>query len=231
MNVIFCGNPHPLPVYPGEPDWPAATWGGNARVYVLPTVYVMGGLFQVNPNFGGNSGWFWFEHGTTGLSVPLEVGWTPSFGPDQLVGHYKVGFDEDTSTYPDLFVSTNGLPIALSGLPGQPHNGRRMYYVLVDQMLVRTGKGDTDGLIAFGGFVHADADVSPLENQVFGGLYSNAAFYRSSAGLAGLRGELVSSERGADRNPAARAGAQRAADRRRARNAVGRAIARGGAGG
>jgi porin len=94
-----------------------------------------------------------------------------------LVGHYKVGFDEDTSTYPDLFLSTNGLPIALSGLPGQPHDGRRMYYVLADQMLVRTGKGDTDGLIAFGGFVHADADVSPLENQVFGGLYSNAAFF------------------------------------------------------
>ena len=177
VNVIFCGNPHPLPVYPGEPDWPAATWGGNARVYVLPTVYVMGGLFQVNPNFGGNSGWFWFEHGTTGLSVPLEVGWTPSFGPDHLVGHYKVGFDEDTSSYPDLFVSTNGLPIPVSGLPGQPHDGRRMYYALWDQMLVRTGKGDTDGLIAFGGFVHADADTSPLENQVFGGLYPNAAFF------------------------------------------------------
>ena len=44
-------------------------------------------------------------------------------------------------------------------------------------MLMRTGKGDTDGLIAFGGyFVHADADVSPLDNQVFGGLLSTASF-------------------------------------------------------
>jgi porin len=51
-----------------------------------------------------------------------------------------------------------------------------MYYALWDQMLVRTGKGDTDGLIAFGGFVHADADISPLENQVFGGLLSTASF-------------------------------------------------------
>ena len=78
VNVIFCGNPHPLPVYPGEPDWPAATWGGMARVYVLPTVYAMGGVFQVNPNFGGPSGWDLFIHGTTGVSVPLEVGWTPA---------------------------------------------------------------------------------------------------------------------------------------------------------
>jgi porin len=176
VNVIFCGNPHPLPVYPGEPDWPAATWGGQARVYVDPTVYVMAGLFQVNPNFGGNSGWNFAEHGTTGLSVPVEVGWTPSFGPNNLLGHYKVGFNEDTSTYPDLFVSTNGMPIALNGLPGQPHDGRRMYYVFADQMLVRTGKGDTDGLIAFGGWVHADYATSPLENQVFGGLYSSASF-------------------------------------------------------
>ena len=176
LNVIFCGHPHPLPIYPGEPKWPAATWGGQAQVYVVPTVYVMAGLFQVNPNFGGPSGWDWFEHGTTGLSVPLEVGWTPSFGPNHLLGHNKVGFDEDTSPYPDLFLSTNGQPIAVSGLPGQPHSGRRMYYVLVDQMLVRTGKGDTDGLIVFGGAVHADYATSPLENQVFGGVVSTASF-------------------------------------------------------
>jgi carbohydrate-selective porin OprB len=44
----------------------------------------------VNPNFGGRSGWDWFEHGATGLSIPLEVGWTPSFGPNHLLGHYKV---------------------------------------------------------------------------------------------------------------------------------------------
>jgi len=51
-----------------------------------------------------------------------------------------------------------------------------MYYVLVDQMLVRTGKGDTDGLIVFGGAVHADYATSPLENQVFGGVVSTASF-------------------------------------------------------
>jgi porin len=176
MNVIFCGNPHPLPVYPGEPDWPAATWGGEARVFVVPTVYAMAGVFQVNPNFGGPSGWALFEHGSTGVSIPVEVGWIPSFGPNHLLGHYKFGFDEDTSTYPDLYVSTNGQPIAVSGLPGLPHNGRRMFYVLADQMLVRTGSSDTSGLVAFGGWVHADRDTSPLENQVFGGVVETAAF-------------------------------------------------------
>jgi porin len=176
MNVIFCGNPHPLPVYPGEPDWPAATWGGQVRVIVVPTFYVMAGVFQVNPNFGGNSGWAMFQPGTTGLSVPVEFGWVPRFGPNQLIGHYKFGFDEDTSSYPDLYVGSNGQPIAVTGQPGQPRNGRRMYYLFLDQMLVRTGKGDTDGLIAFGGWVHADRNTSPLENQVFAGIVDTASF-------------------------------------------------------
>ncbi len=176
MNVIYCGNPHPLPVYPGEPDWPAATWGGQARVFVVPTVYAMAGLFQVNPKNGGISGWNLFEHGSTGLSIPVEIGWVPSFGRNGLLGHYKVGFDEDTSSYPDLFLGSGGQPIALSGQEGQPHGGRRMYYMLVDQMLVRNGQSDTDGLIAFGGWVHSDRDTSPLENQVFGGVSETAEF-------------------------------------------------------
>ena len=186
MNVIYCGNPHPLPVYPGEPDWPAATWGGQARVFVAPTVYAMGGLFQVNPNNGGISGWNLFEHGSTGLSVPLEIGWVPSFGRSGLLGHYKFGFDEDTSSYPDLFLGGNGEPIALSGQPGLSRNGRRMYYVLVDQMLVRNGQGDTDGLILFGGAVHADRDTSPLENQVFGGVSETANFLGRPQDLLGF---------------------------------------------
>jgi porin len=133
-------------------------------------------LFQVNPNFGSNSGWALFQQGSTGLSVPVEVGWVPGFGPNHLLGHYKFGFDEDTSSYPDLYLGSNGQPIALTGQPGQPHNGRRMYYVLWDQMLMRTGKGDTDGVIAFGGWVHADRDISPLESQVFAGVVDPASF-------------------------------------------------------
>jgi porin len=130
----------------------------------------------VNPNNGGIAGWDLFEHGSTGVSVPVEFGWVPKFGPNGLVGHYKFGFDEDTSTYPNLFLGSNGQPLAQTGQQGRPENGRRMYYVLVDQMLARTGDGDTDGLVAFGGWVHADRDISPLENQVFGGVLESAAF-------------------------------------------------------
>lgn len=51
-----------------------------------------------------------------------------------------------------------------------------MYYLLLDQRLVRCGKGDTDGLIVFGGWVHADRNTSPLEKQVFAGVLQTADF-------------------------------------------------------
>ncbi len=94
--------------------------------------------------------------------MPVELGWQPSFGPQQLIGHYKIGVDVDTSRYPLL--SGNGAT-----------SGRRMYYLLLDQMLWRTGRADTDGLIAFAGVVHADAAVTPLANHVFGGVVTTAA--------------------------------------------------------
>ncbi len=135
----------------------------------------MAGLFEVKPTVGGPSGWNLGWNGTTGASIPVEIGWQPYFGPNHLVGHYKFGFDEDTSGYSDLFYDTSGSPLALTGEPGARRDGRRTYYVLLDQMLMRTGKGETDGLIAFAGWIHADQDVSPLENHFFAGFTDTAA--------------------------------------------------------
>ena len=108
MNVIICGNPHPIPNYPGEEDWPAATWGGQVRYLPTPQTYVMAGLFEVKPTVGGPSGWNLGWNGTTGASIPVEIGWQPYSGRTTSSAHYKFGFDEDTSGYSDLFYDTSG---------------------------------------------------------------------------------------------------------------------------
>jgi porin len=56
INVLFCGNPNPLPNYPTEDDWPQATLGGQARYLITPQFYVMAGLFSVDPNVGIGGG-------------------------------------------------------------------------------------------------------------------------------------------------------------------------------
>jgi porin len=168
MNVLGCGNPHPLPNYPGEPDWPAANWGAQIRVLPTRGTYVMAGVFEVNPNNGGISGWSWGQSGATGVSIPVEAGWVPRFGGNNLVGHYKFGFDEDSSSYPKLLNAATGSAAQVSG--------RREYYFLFDQMLARIGPGETNGLILLGGYVHADSAVSPLSDHAYVGWVSSAGF-------------------------------------------------------
>jgi porin len=182
MNVLGCGNPHPLPNYPGEPDWPAANWGAQIRGLPTPSTYIMAGVFEVNPNNGGISGFSWGKGGATGVSVPVEVGWVPRFGSDNLVGHYKFGFDEDSSSYPKLFNA--------SGV-SQQVSGRREYYFLFDQMLMRMGPGDTDGLILLGGYVHADSAISPLSDHAYVGVVSTANFLGRPKDSLGMKFDYI----------------------------------------
>jgi porin len=168
INVLFCGNPHPLPNYPGEADWPQASFGGQVRVLPMPSLYFMAGLYSVDTAFGtgggGISGWAWADPHKSGVSIPLEAGWVPVFGRNKLVGHYKIGFDHDTHKYADITSA------------GASHD-RDMQYILVDQMLARQGPGPADGLIVFGGYVHADPNVSPLSQHAFGGIITTAAMF------------------------------------------------------
>ena len=85
MNVLFCGNPHPLPNYPTEDDWPQATFGAQARIIAAREFYLQLGAFSVDPDFGtgggGQSGFAWADSRKSGVSIPVEIGWVPRVGP------------------------------------------------------------------------------------------------------------------------------------------------------
>ncbi|WP_428392787.1 carbohydrate porin [Lichenicoccus sp.] len=88
MNVLFCGNPHPLPNYPGEQNLPQASFGGQIRWIPIPQLYAMLGLHQTDTDFGtgggGISGWAWAGLHKSGVSIPLEIGWVPRLGRANL---------------------------------------------------------------------------------------------------------------------------------------------------
>ncbi len=170
VNVLFCGNPHPLPNYPTEADWPQASFGGLARYLITPQLYAMVGLFSTDPDFGtgggGISGFAWADSKKSGVSIPVELGWVPHVGPHHLIGHYKVGYARDTHRYADVLNNRQGVPQLIGG-GAFASSDRDDEYVLFDQMLVRQGKTDTDGVIVFGGWVHATDRVSPLTQHAF----------------------------------------------------------------
>lgn len=167
MNTALCGYPHSLPAKRGFSAFPNSTWGARVRVAPGSKFYVQTGAYQVRPKFGGKYGFDWGWSGTTGAYFPVEFGWEPSFGPDELNGHYKIGFTTDTSRYQDLLYDANGVPFPISGNPPAKHGGRHSFYVLGDQMISRNGNGPENGLVLLGGFVASDKTTSKINRFAF----------------------------------------------------------------
>ena len=86
-----------------------------------------------------------------------------------MPGHYKLGFGYNTSsTYKDF---ANDL--AAAGVPGfvmRTRTGNFQAWALADQMLVRHGPGNDNGLIALAGFIHNDPNNTQYAHQYFAAL-------------------------------------------------------------
>lgn len=173
MNTALCGYPHSLPAKVGFTVYPNSTWGARLRVKAGANVYVQAGAYQVRPAFGGRYGLDWGFSGTTGVYFPAELGWEPSFGSNNLPGHYKIGVAIDTSDYDDNTVDARGMPFVLTGAPPLRRGSRHSFYLLGDQMLRRNGKGGTAGLIALAGYVHSAPRTSQLSDYAFAALVDN----------------------------------------------------------
>ena len=80
-----------------------------------------------------------------------------------MPGHYVVGFGYDSSRIQDFSSALPGMSISIRVATTQ-------YWAVADQMLVRNGKGDQDGIIALAGFINNNADNVVYAQQYFAGL-------------------------------------------------------------
>lgn len=157
VSLGLCPQPRGLSLDGSFSIDPSSTWGGRVKA-ATKTLYVMAGLYQVRPRYGGPSGFdIGFSH-DTGVIVPVELGFTPRSGAGGLQGHYKLGAAIDTSDRANL---------APAG-PGHGHHAA--YWAEFDQMLWRTGADGTAGLILLGGWTHADPATSVFRDYGFVGL-------------------------------------------------------------
>lgn len=167
LDTAVCGYPHSLPAKIGFTAFPNSTWGARVRFAPVEHLYVQSGAYEVRPRLGGRAGFDWGWSGTTGTYLPIEVGYEPVLGAAKLPGHYKLGFAHDTSAYPDVLRDASGMPFVLTGAPPAEQEGRNSAYLLVDQMVHRTGGGPTDGVILLGGYVRSDRDTSQFSRFAF----------------------------------------------------------------
>ncbi len=112
------------------------------------------------------SGWEFDSARDSGVYLPVEVGYEPQLGDGKLPGHYIarlwLRFVEHLQ---GLFERAD---VAI-GRAGPTHSGNTQFWVLVDQMLLRQGPGDQDGIIALAGFIHNNPDNSAYAEQYFVG--------------------------------------------------------------
>jgi porin len=178
MNNDLCGDPKALPGGDiGHSAFPDAVWGGRVRFRPVPSGYVTVGVYEVNQDLYGSADSSGLEFGVprdSGVYVPIQIGYEPKLGPDRLAGHYVAGFGYDSSRFKSF---ASALPPG-SGPAAGNGSGNTQFWLLVDQMLIRSGAGDQDGLIALGGFVRNDPDHSPYAQQYYAGLLDRG-FWRA----------------------------------------------------
>ena len=174
MNNGLCGDPKALPGGDiGHSAYPDAVWATRVRVRPAPEFYVEGGIYEVNQGLYSDayyrSGFRFDTSQDSGVYLPVEVAWEPAFGADRLPGHYKLGFGYDTSAGHKDFAND----LAAAGVPGysaRSHAGNTQFWVLADQMLIRNGDGDDNGLIALAGYILNDPNNTVYADQYFAGL-------------------------------------------------------------
>jgi porin len=174
LNNGLCGDPKALPAGDiGHSAYPDAAWAARIKYRPAPEFIITTGVYEVNQgmyNYANFRSGFKFDASQdSGVYLPVQLGWEPSFGADKMPGHYYVGAGYDTSGgYKDF-----GNVLAAAGVPGfvkTVRTGNTQVWFLADQMLLRQGSGPSDGLLALGGFTHNDPNNSAYAEQYFIGL-------------------------------------------------------------
>ncbi len=147
-----CGTPVFAPVSSGFTMWPVATWGGHAKIWFTPRVYVQGGGYEVNPRHGrnGDDGLNWSTAGATGVVAPYAIGYTTTFANDRLPRRYELGGFYDDVDYADPLRDARGNLAAVTDQPYATHHGRSGAFVRFEQMVYRPDSASERGLTLFG---------------------------------------------------------------------------------
>jgi porin len=174
MNNGLCGDPKALPGGDiGHSAFPDAVWAARVRVRPIPEFYVTTGVYEVNKGLYSDLARTGFEFGVPreqGVYVPVQFGCEPKLGRDAMPGHYVLGFGYDSSR----FESFSSALTAGSGVPAAVHYGNTQFWALADQMLMRNGSGDQDGIIALGGMIANNAENSAYAQQYYAGVLDRA---------------------------------------------------------
>ncbi|UPG85175.1 carbohydrate porin [Luteibacter aegosomatis] len=155
----------------GFSGFPYVNWGARVK-YEPDARYVSIGAFEINPERRNNHGLVWGFHDSTGVMVPVEVGYETSFKTDPYPRHLKIGGWYNSADFTDPELNAKGQHRALLGGAARNYAGGRYgLYVLGDQVVYKPDpNSDTRNLAVFGSL------TGPLDNAETYTLQSTAGF-------------------------------------------------------
>jgi len=146
QNGVICGHANAMTTNSGAHNFPTAQWGARITAYPVPHFYVTTGVFQVNPNAGDKDKGFDLSFDSTGVFVPVELGWETGRGEGSLPGDYKLGAYYNSSDTPDVYLDVNHMPAAFTGASFLENNGRYGAYAIASQTVYRPDPDSPRGL-------------------------------------------------------------------------------------
>jgi porin len=178
QNLTFCGS-QPGNIVGGYIfNWPISQWGGRVRVELNGFGYYEVGVYDQNQQYLGYDNKLWpvWYSGSTGVLVPVEIGWEPQFFGN-LDGSYKFGAWYSSGQQPDAIYDANGNPFAISGQPPAMRTGLYGAYVTFQQQIIRASADDPKrGLRVFFNAAIADTTTAPTDRQIAAGFWYAGPF-------------------------------------------------------
>jgi porin len=188
MNLTFCGAPPGNLVGSYWYNWPVSQWATRLRANFKSFGYVQLGAYEVNPSYlqVGHALGLGDPAGATGVLVPFEVGWLPTFG-HELDGSYKLGGWYNSSRGADVVTNTEGLPLLLDGGAPRMHDGQYGGYInFLQRVTGRSSAADKRGVRVFLNATFTDRQTATLDNQIAVGLLATGLFDARPADDTGL---------------------------------------------
>ncbi|UUS65797.1 MULTISPECIES: carbohydrate porin [unclassified Acinetobacter] len=145
---------------------PVAQWGGRVKYQATPELAAQVGVYEFNPDNGNGKaegqGWSLDTDNADGVSIPVELIWTPKQAVNGLPGSYRIGGMYNTADNAE-----NQFDIAKGKVDGKgvsPEDRTFGGWIAIEQQLTSTGSG-RQGLHSFANFTWHDRVTTKVDNS------------------------------------------------------------------
>lgn len=147
-----CGNPTFVFRTSNFTWWPVSSWGGHAKVWLNDKVFLHAGVYEENTAHqdAGNHGFDWGIDESTGVVVPVTLGYHTNLENDDYPRRYEIGGWYDGADYTDPARDDNGEFAAKSGEDYATRNSRSGVFARFEQTVFRADLQSSRRLIVFG---------------------------------------------------------------------------------